>query len=46
MAGGIPIFLRGSQFSGASELKEELVSTNWHKFLNVKYGEVGCHLDH
>ena len=36
LAGGIPVFLRGSQFSGASELKEELVSTSWHKFLNVK----------
>ena len=36
LAGGIPVFLRGSQFSGASELKEGPVSTNWHKFLNVK----------
>ena len=36
LAGGIHVFLRGSQFSGASELKEELVSTSWHKFLNVK----------
>ena len=36
LAGGIHVFLRGSQFSGASELKEELESTNWHKFLNVK----------
>ena len=36
LAGGIHVFLRGSQFSGASELKEGPVSTNWHKFLNVK----------
>ena len=26
LAGGVPVFLRGSQFSGASELKEGLVS--------------------
>ena len=36
LAGGIHVFLRGSQFSSASELKEELVCTNWHKLLNVK----------
>ena len=33
LAGGIPVFLRGSQFSGASELKEGPVSK--YKFINT-----------
>ena len=33
LAGEIPVFLRGSQFSGASELKEGPVSK--YKFINT-----------